>query len=282
MVDLSTGVLDRVTFTGSGGDDSIVLGASGANLNGDDDVDVTLTGVELGTASGSGGADLISGAGDLVTGGATFLFLTVNGDSGDDALAGGQGDDTITGGTGSNVLSGGDGDDTLTGGQGDDTLAGGMGGDTLTGGLGNDVFDEGDSLSGTDTMAGGGGNDFLTYAARAAGVTVTMDGVFDDGEAGESDNVGADIEDAIGGNGDNVLVGSTSGQRPDRRARQRHHRRRQRRRHPERRPRQRSRRQAEPATTSSSATTGTTRSSKAPETTRSRAEATSTCSTTPA
>ncbi len=211
VVDLSTGVLDRVTFTGSAGDDSIVLGTSGANLDGDDDVDVTLTGVELGTASGSGGADLISGAGDLVTGSATFLFLTVNGDSGDDALAGGQGDDTITGGTGSNVLSGGDGDDTLTGGQGDDTLAGGMGGDTLTGGLGNDVFDEGDSLSGTDTMAGGGGNDFLTYAARAAGVTVTMDGVFDDGEAGESDNVGADIEDAIGGNGDNVLVGSTAG-----------------------------------------------------------------------
>ena len=211
VVDLSTGVLDRVTFSGSAGDDSIVLGASGANLDGDDDVDVTLTGVELGTANGSDGADLVSGAGDIVTGGATSLFLTVNGDSDDDVLAGGQGDDTITGGTGNNTLSGGDGDDTLTGGPGDDTLAGGMGGDTLTGGLGNDVFDEGDSLSGTDTMAGGGGSDRLTYAARSAGVTVTMDGVFDDGEAGESDNVGADIEDAIGGVGDNLLVGSTAG-----------------------------------------------------------------------
>jgi Ca2+-binding RTX toxin-like protein len=211
VVDLSTGVLDRVTFTGSSGDDSMVIGASGANLNADDDVDVTLTGVELGTANGSGGADVVTGAGDLVTGAATALSLTVNGDGGDDVLAGGQGDDTLTGGTGSNVLSGGDGDDSLTGGQGDDTLAGGNGGDTLTGGLGNDFFDEGDSLSGTDTVAGGGGSDLLTYAGRSVGVTVTMDGVSDDGEAGEFDNVGTDVEDAIGGLGDNFMIGSASG-----------------------------------------------------------------------
>jgi Ca2+-binding RTX toxin-like protein len=211
VVDLSTGVGDRVTVIGSAGADAITLGASGLNVNGDADVDVTLANVELGTITGSDGGDTLSGAGDVVTGGPTSLLLTMSGDSGDDTIAGGQGDDTITGGTGSNVLSGGDGDDTLTGGQGDDTLAGGMGGDTLTGGLGNDVFDEGDSLSGTDTMAGGGGNDYLTYAGRSAGVTVTMDGVFDDGEAGESDNVGADIEDAVGGLGDNVLVGSTAG-----------------------------------------------------------------------
>ena len=38
-----------------------------------------------------------------------------------------------------------------------------------------------------------------------------MDGAFDDGEAGESDNVGADIEDAIGGLGDNFMVGSANG-----------------------------------------------------------------------
>jgi Ca2+-binding RTX toxin-like protein len=211
VVDLSTGVLDRVTFTGSAGDDAIVLGAAGANIDGDDDVDVTLAGVELGTVNAGGGADAVSGMGDAVTGSPSLLGLTLNGDSGDDVISGGQGDDSISGGTGNNVLFGGDGDDTLTGGTGDDTLAGGMGGDTLTGGLGNDVFDESDSLTGTDTMAGGGGNDFLTYAARSAGVTVTMDGVFDDGEAGEFDNVGADIENAIGGNGDNVLVGSTAG-----------------------------------------------------------------------
>jgi Ca2+-binding RTX toxin-like protein len=210
VVDLSTGVLDRVTFTGGGGDDTIVVGVSGANLNDDNDIDVSLTGVELGTANASAGDDLVSGAGDAVTGGATILFLTLNGDNGDDEMTGGQSDDTITGGTGSNVLSGGDGDDTITGGQGDDMLMGGDGGDTLSGGLGNDVLDEGAAPNGTDTMAGGGGRDLVTYAGRPAGVTVTMDGVFDDGEAGESDNVGADIENAFGGAGDNIMTGSTA------------------------------------------------------------------------
>jgi Ca2+-binding RTX toxin-like protein len=210
-VDLSSGALDRVLFTGSSGDDSIALGTSGVNLDADDDVDVTLAGVELGTVNASGGADSVSGAGDSVTGSPTLLGLTLNGDTGDDVISGGQGDDTISGGPGNNVLFGGDGDDGIGGGQSDDTIAGGAGGDTLIGGLGNDVFDEGDALNGTDSLTGSGGTDLVTYAGRLAGVTVTMDGVFDDGEAGESDSVAADIEDAIGGIGDNVMVGSASG-----------------------------------------------------------------------
>ena len=210
VVDLSTGVLDRFTITGSSGDDAVTLGAAGANLNADDDVDVTLANVELGTMTGSTGADALSAGGDAVTGAATTFLMTMSGDGGADTVTGGQGDDTITGGTGSNVLSGGDGDDTITGGQGDDTLAGDDGGDTLTGGLGNDTFDEGAAPNGTDTMAGSGGNDLVTYGARAAGVVVTMDGAFDDGEVGESDNVGADIENAVGGAGDNLMTGSGS------------------------------------------------------------------------
>ena len=210
VVDLSTGVLDRVTVTGSGSADDVALGLSGLNLNADDDVDVSIANAELGTLTGSDGADVLSGAGDGVTGAATLLDLTMSGDGGNDTVTGGEGDDTITGGTGSNTLAGGAGDDTLTGGQGDDTLAGGGGGDTLTGGLGNDVFDEGADSNGTDTMAGGGGNDLVTYGARSAGVFVTLDGVFDDGQAGESDNVGTDIENAVGGAGDNVMTGSGS------------------------------------------------------------------------
>ena len=107
VVDLSTGVLDRLTVTGSGGADSVVVGVSGANVNGDDDVDVTLANVELGTLNGSDGGDTLSGAGDAVTGAATIVLLTMNGDSGNDVVSGGQGDDTISGGTGSNTLAGG-------------------------------------------------------------------------------------------------------------------------------------------------------------------------------
>ena len=54
VVNLSTGVLDRVTVTGTLSADTVTLGASGINLNADDDVDVSLTDVELGTMSGSG------------------------------------------------------------------------------------------------------------------------------------------------------------------------------------------------------------------------------------
>ena len=61
--------------------------------------------------SGSDGADVVSGAGDAVSGAATSLALTLNGDSGDDIVSGGSTDDAITGGTGNNALSGGAGDD---------------------------------------------------------------------------------------------------------------------------------------------------------------------------
>ncbi len=121
-VDLGTGTQDRLTVTGGPGNDSIVFGTLGANLNGDNDVDATLTGVELGTVSGSDGADVVSGAGNASTGGPSTILFTLNGDSGDDTVSGGSGDDTITGGTGNNILDGGAGDDTLTGGQGNDTL----------------------------------------------------------------------------------------------------------------------------------------------------------------
>ena len=207
-VDLGSGVQDRITITGGPGNEAIVLGTLGIDLNADADVDVTPTGVELGTVSGSGGADTVSGAGDATTGAASALQLTLNGDSGVDNLTGGDGDDTIAGGTGNNTLAGGAGDDAITGGGDDDTLTGGPGSDTLTAGLGNDVIDEGAAASGADTIAGGSGIDRVTYAQRAVAVTATMDGVFDDGEAGEGDTVGTDIENATGGSGDDTITGT--------------------------------------------------------------------------
>ena len=207
-VDLGTGVQDRVLITGGLGNETVTLGTLGIALNADTDVDVTLSGVELGTVNGSAGLDTISGAGDATTGAATTLQLTLNGDSGVDSLSGGDGDDTIAGGTGNNTLAGGAGDDTLTGGPDEDTLTGGPGGDTLTAGLGNDLFNEGAAADGSDTMAGGGGIDRITYAQRTAAVTATMDGTPDDGETGEGDNVGADVENATGGSGADTLTGA--------------------------------------------------------------------------
>jgi Ca2+-binding RTX toxin-like protein len=93
-------------------------------------------------------------------------------------------------------------------------LLGGNGNDSLTGGPGDDVLI---GEAGADTLAGGAGRDTADYTARTAPVAVSLDATADDGEAGEKDDVGSDVEilaggagnDSLAGNdGDNVLVGN--------------------------------------------------------------------------
>ena len=48
-------------------------------------------------------------------------------------------------------------------------------------------------------MKGGSGTDLADYSARVSSVTVDIDGVADDGEHGEADNVGTDVEGVLGG-----------------------------------------------------------------------------------
>src|SRR3712207_7375338 len=57
---------------------------------------------------------------------------------------------------------------------------------------------------------GGGGNaDVLDYSERTQPVTITADGQANDGEAGEGDNAGADIERLTGGQaGDTIAARS--------------------------------------------------------------------------
>jgi Ca2+-binding RTX toxin-like protein len=105
-------------------------------------------------------------------------------------VVGGPGNDTITGRTSganaANKLVGGGGDDVLNGLDGNDRLDGGPGADVVHGGTGSDTVD---------------------YHARAAAVQVLMgNGVPDDGEAGEEDAVGGDVENVLGGYGNDVIV----------------------------------------------------------------------------
>lgn len=72
-------------------------------------------------------------------------MATINGNSGDDTLAGSDDPDSIFGQAG---------DDTITGGGGDDSLFGGIGADSLDGGTGDDSIVGG---SGDDTLYGGDG-----------------------------------------------------------------------------------------------------------------------------
>jgi Ca2+-binding RTX toxin-like protein len=171
---------------------------------------------------------------------------TLDGGTGDDTLDGGPGDDKLNGEVGSDELNGGDGTDLadyagrfdpvaldLTDGVAitdrgsgtrrvretdhllgmenargtshGDVLIGGPGPNLLTGGGGNDVLD---GRFGPDVLIGGGGRDRADYSGRRAPVSVTLDGVADDGSAGEGDNVGPSVEDVTGGAAGDSLTGN--------------------------------------------------------------------------
>jgi hypothetical protein len=137
------------------------------------------------------GADAVRVSPDIPFGGA----ISADGGPGNDDMEGSFGGPAVT-------FFGGDGDDKLGGSTSDDVLHGGSGNDTLDGYNGNDQVygDDGDdNLSGgmvfsSDLIDGGAGTDTIDSDWYDAGqptnsVTVTLDGVADDGRPGEGDNV---------------------------------------------------------------------------------------------
>jgi Ca2+-binding RTX toxin-like protein len=139
----------------------------------------SITDADGGAVAGTAGPDVICAAGGAY------------------AIDGGGGDDVVYGGTGADTLDGGTGSDQLFGGPGDDALAGGSD-------AGTDRMDGG---AGADTFAGGPGIDRVLYDTRTSGVTVTIGSGADDGQAGEGDDVGADVESVTGGEGTDTLTG---------------------------------------------------------------------------
>jgi len=94
---------------------------------------------------------------------------------------------TIYGGTGNDDISGGSGDDKIYGEDGNDTIKGNNGADNI--------------LAGT-------GIDTVSYYGRTGGVSVTFDGVANDGTSGEGDYVRSDAENINGGNGADIIDAS--------------------------------------------------------------------------
>ena len=193
--------------------------------------------------AGADGADRINGGpglGDGVSYSArtTRVVLDPDGNADDGAsgegdrlgadledLYGGSGNDAITGNALDNYLAGYGGDDTLKGLAGNDTIAGGDDGDTLRGGddadqlyheQGNDVVhgDAGNDMlwsaaisDGADDLRGGPGDDTVFYGYRTAAVTLAM-GFGAQGEVGEGDVIGNDVERAYGGSGADTITGN--------------------------------------------------------------------------
>ena len=109
----------------------------------------------------------------------------------------------------------------LEGSRFDDTLTGsdattverfrGLGGnDRLIGLGGPDFFDEGALANGSDFFNGGSGFDLVDYGKRSKPVEVTLNAVSrNDGEAGENDLADPNVNSAVGGAGDDTLLGNS-------------------------------------------------------------------------
>ena len=97
------------------------------------------------------------------------------------------------------VADGGVGGDYILDGAGNDTINGGPGGDVNIAGGGSDVFN------------GGDGDDTADYSGRATPVSIALNGQAVSGAAGEGDVVGADVEGAFGGAGNDAISGNGLG-----------------------------------------------------------------------
>lgn len=188
--------------------DDVLVGTYLANhLAGGDGGDTITGGFGDDTLIGGGGADVLDGGGDIdllsyagSTSGVTVdLGTGVTGDgdaegdviSGFENLTGGDGDDTLTGSDIGNTIHGGAGDDTIRGGEGDDELEGG---------------------TGSDWIDGEGGNNTVSYSRSEGAVNVNLYTVIVSGGDAEGDRIFS-IDNAIGGNGNDVLSGHNGANR---------------------------------------------------------------------
>lgn len=123
---------------------------------------------------------------DLGDGNDEFLTRDTNATA---VVQGGAGNDTFEGGLNADHFFGGEGDDVLKGMNGADELRGEGGNDLLTGdwpsehGIFPDVLDGGAGVDTLDDYVYSGG------APSAPPIAITLDGVANDGRAGEADNV---------------------------------------------------------------------------------------------
>ena len=186
--------VESIEVSGKGGNDEI----RNELLEGDFDGFVTLRG----------------GAGnDAMT--TSFRFDRLFGEDGNDTLTttggvalmfGGPGSDTLTGGAGRDALFGEGNNDLLRGGDAGDFLDGGDGSDILEGGAGDDTVDGG---LGPDSLAGGAGIDLVSYMNRTEGVFIVLGQGGNGANSGtENDIIADDVEDALGGSGNDNITGT--------------------------------------------------------------------------
>jgi Ca2+-binding RTX toxin-like protein len=110
-------------------------------------------------------------------------------------------------------------DSDLSGDAGADKLIAGRGRNQLIGGTENDeetagpegsfnTFENDSVPDGTDVLRGGAGIDIVSYQFRNGAISASADGVANDGEAGENDNITEAVEGIQTGEGDDTITAS--------------------------------------------------------------------------
>ncbi len=202
----ATIVSNAATITGTKAPDVIVAGPGNNVIHGEGGNDTICAGAGNDTIYGERGDDTIFGEeGDDVIYGERGGD-TLDGGGGNDKVFGGRGSDHLEGGAGSDLVEGEQGNDEVNGGDGDgDVVEGDQGDDSLNGGAGNeDVIIGG---TGNDKINGGPGeHDIADYQGTGGAVTINLQTQTVSGA--ENEHLEG-IEDAIGGSGDDTLIGSS-------------------------------------------------------------------------
>jgi Ca2+-binding RTX toxin-like protein len=211
---VDTGGVDTIFLTYAGTNfvmpaglaiETVTATTSAANFIAGSDIANTLTSQSgadtlYGGEGASSGDSLVGNAGnDLLVGGA-FTGVWAN-------------DSLDSNGTENDTLDGGANDDTLYGGGGNDLLIGGTGNDSLLGGDGNDTLRGG---AGADTMDGGTGTNTLDYTGNTGALSINLSTQSTAGSAGDgAGDVISNMQNVIGGTGNDTLLGSTAANRLD-------------------------------------------------------------------
>ncbi|WP_298199282.1 FG-GAP-like repeat-containing protein [Novosphingobium sp.] len=252
--DLLIGLGGNDTLLGGEGRDTLIGGAGADLIDGGGDIDMVsyansaavtayLDGVTAGTGGDAQGETLLNVEGVIGSDFGDSLVGSVRSDS----LYGGLGNDTLAGGGGGDLIDGGDGIDvvvysgaqtaitasfasgtlSMTGGFATpDTLTsieglvGTQFADSMTGGSIAEHFDGADGndtasgSAGADTLIGGAGLDTLSYAASAAGISVTINpalaGAVSSGGGDATGDIVVGFETVIGSNSADTIINLTA------------------------------------------------------------------------
>lgn len=208
------------TYTGSGGNDTLIMMHSSDVMDGGagtgDTLDVNLTQAvgtsiidlssadQIATLNGGANSAVQTGFENIDLAGLLINGAVVTGTSAANTITGSGLVDQIDGGGGADVIRGGAGADVLTGGAGADYMLGGTGLDTLTGGTGADQFAfHSSAAANLNTITDFTSSDIIVFGADANGADSDL---FDAGSTILPDTDASALTVAAAGNGGTVTV----------------------------------------------------------------------------